>query len=485
MAGVSVDRLYEIMLHLSTRSLGFFLDHVCINSSPKPNRWGAIRDRWQTDLINKKIPIFEALAFPERVYNGPWSAATLLARGHDKTSLEGRLATWLLLASRRQIHGYILAADKDQGRLVLQSMIDESRLNPWYAPQLTFTKDTAAGPGGSFEVIPADAGSAFGLRANCIIVDELTSWRKPRAREVWDAVISGSEKISPRIVSVLSNSGTYPGWQYDVVEAIKKNKDYVYTSIPGHSASWMSKERVAELRKMLPESEARRVYDNVWIPAGADNDYLREEEIAACRDASLHYRLRRKPLVANHVASIDYGPKRDRTVMCVGHQDESGRTIIDRMDVLQGSPEAPVHTDRVWGWVTDVYGGFKPLEYVVDPSGMNGVIEKMTASGLPVREFTPRGGAGNFEIAQALRASIASQNVRWYPGCGKLGDSDLESELAHIITKMMPYGFRIDHRHGQHDDRAVALGMLLCRASEYPWALETRGTKVTPLVLKG
>ena len=348
-------------------------------------------------------------------------------------------------------------------------MQDEAKLNPWYVDALSFTRDGVTGPGGSFEVIPADAGSAFGLRPNVLIVDEISNYRKPSAKDVWSAVISASEKVQPRIVDILSNAGFIPSWQHDVFEAIKTNPDYIFTNIPGQSASWMSPDRIVELSKMLLPTEVRRVFFNEWQAVGAEHDYLHAHEIAKCRDESLLYRLRRKPLVTNYVASIDYGPKRDRTVMTVGHQDTQGRTIIDRMDVVQGSPDAPVHTDVVWNWITDVAIGFSPKEYIIDPSGMNGVIERMVSSRLPVKEFTPRGGAGNFELAQALRGAVASANVLWYPGCGRLGEDDLESELAHIITRLMPYGFRIDHTHGKHDDRAVSLGMLLCRTPEYPW----------------
>lgn len=493
-----IHKVYQVHRHYSKLSLRYFLDAVVINSSPKPMRWGAVRESWQDDLINRKIGPFEALAFPERCYKGsdgqlrytpegtpsPWSFADFCPRGHDKTSLEGRLASWLLFASRRKIHGYILAADRDQGALVLQAMQDEASLNEWLACDLKFTRNKVSGPGGDIEIVPADAASAFGFRGNFYVADEWANWSSTaKARELWSAVYSGTEKMNPRILGIVSNAGRNFTWQREFYDKILSDPDFVHTSLDGPKASWMPPERIARLMANMPPAEARRLFLNKWIDPGEDYDFLSAAEIAACRDVSLGYRLRRKPLVTNHVASIDYGPKRDRTVCCIGHQDAAGVTIIDRFDTMQGSPENPVPTTAVRDWIIDIQKGFTPREYVVDSYGLSGVLEWMQSQHLPYKEFTARGGTGNFELAQTLRAAVASANVRWYPGCGKLDDDTLESELSQIIVKKMSYGFRIDHESNKHDDRAVALGMLLCRTPEYPWAPEVKAVPVKPLVL--
>jgi hypothetical protein len=104
------------------------------------------------------------------------------------------------------------------------------------------------------------------------------------------------------------------------------------------------------------------------------------------------------------------------------------------------------------------------VEWVVDPYQMLFLIEALRRQGLNVFEYAARGGAGNFEIAQALRSYVASGLLRWYPGCGL----DLADELCNLVCKRMSYGFRIDHTATRHDDQAVALGQFLVRSSEYP-----------------
>jgi hypothetical protein len=67
-----------------------------------------------------------------------------------------------------------------------------------------------------------------------------------------------------------------------------------------------------------------------------------------------------------------------------------------------------------------------------------------------------------------LRSLITGGAVQWYPGCGRIEVADtLETELSRLVTKKKDYGFRIDHETSQHDDRAVALGMLLVRINEH------------------
>ncbi|MHA4875219.1 hypothetical protein, partial [Enterococcus faecium] len=59
---------YRALDRLSSRSLARHLDHVVINSSPEPAAWGTVREPWQDDILRHKVPLFEALAFPDRPF---------------------------------------------------------------------------------------------------------------------------------------------------------------------------------------------------------------------------------------------------------------------------------------------------------------------------------------------------------------------------------------------------------------------------------
>lgn len=450
---------YRALDRLSSRSLARHLDHVVINSSPEPAAWGTVREPWQDDILRHKVPLFEALAFPDRPFPAAPFFCDVLPRGHDKSSLEGRLATWLLLYSKRDIQGYVLAADKDQGALLVQAMRDEAKLNPWIDEKLVFTRNVVTGPSGFVEVLPADAGSAYGLRGNLYLIDELTNWKKPKAKEVWQAVLSGFGKVVPTVAGILTNAGYLGSWQHAVIESLKTDRLWRHYEAPGPLASWMSPEVIASLRaKLASPAEGRRLYDNRWINAAEDVDYLTREEVLACFDESLTYRLRGDRRVTNYIASIDYGPKKDRTVCLIGHR-EGSKAVIDRLDVW----DRPCQPSEVLSWVKEVEPRFRPVEWVIDPYQMLSNIETMRKEGLNVHEFNARGGAGNFEIAQALRAFASTAALRLYPGAGV----QLVDELSNLVCKKMSYGFRIDHDNTRHDDQAVAIGQFLVRSHEY------------------
>lgn len=451
---------------LAPRSLAYYLEHVVINANPEPRRFGLIAEPWQRELIGRKVPMLEGLA-GVRPHAGPWSFCDILARGHDKTSLEGRLATWLLLASRRPIQGYILAEDKDQGALVLDALATEARLNPWVDAQLRIVKNEVTGPGGKVEVVPADAGSAYGFRGNLFIFDEFCNWRKPKCKDVWTAVDSGTEKITPRVLGVVSNAGYYGSWQHAVYERFCADPDFQIWDKKGQLASWMSPERVAALKARLPAAEGRRLFDNYWIDVGEDAGYLTVAEAQACVDPSLPYRMFRQAGVDNYVLIVDYGPKRDRTVFLVAHADPTGRVVVDRIDVLTGT----VAVEAVQQRIDTLIRLFAPARIVIDPYQMLGVIEGLRRRGQPVEEVKFRGGTLNHELCECLRTAVSHRRVAWYPGAGSLGaDDTLETELGRLVTKRKEYGFRFDHEATGHDDRAFCLALAIHQCPGIPAA---------------
>lgn len=449
--------LYRIHDTLSARSLSYYLDAVVLRSSPEPRAWRLIREPWQDALVASKVPLFRGLAGHAPMPEKPWSFCDLLPRGHDKSSLEARFVSWLLAYARRPIEGYIFAADRDQGALLLQAAKDELALNPWLAARVEPYRNELRGPGGTVSVVPADAGSAYGLRGNLFIADEFTNWFKPGAKDVWRAVMSGAAKVNPTVVGVLSNAGYLGSWQHDVWKDMCADPLWRTYAAPGPMASWMDEETIASLRrKLVSQAEGRRLFENSWVNAAEELDYLTALEVEACFDPLLTYRFTPAPNARRvpHVVALDYGPKRDRTCGVVGHRcPVTRRAVVDRMDVWTG-PCAP---SEVWDWVQEMERAFRPNRYIIDPYQMLGVIENMQAARMPVYEWEPRGGAGNARIAQSLRTAVAGKVLALYPGAGH----QLVTEIAQLVVRKMGYGFRIDHLSSKHDDQAVTLGMFL------------------------
>lgn len=463
-------------------SLPAYLDQIVIPSSPEPKRYRDVADGWQNELLGPQIPAIEHLAGLRPDYAGPMRFMNILARGHNKSSLEAWIVAWLLIASRRTIHGYVLASDSDQGQLILQALDDFLKLNDWLAEQISVCKTTVKGPAGDVTVLPRDARSAMGLRGNFYIADEFVHWERQKE---WTSLVTGLRKVTPCVFVALSNAGLLGSWQHEAFEEAKREDEWVVFHRHGTLASWLDAGGLARDRRLVPPSEAERLFDNHWIDPAAEHDYLRRGELRACADLGkdLIYRLRREYGVDNYVASIDYGARRDRTAMCVMHQDKDRRLIIDRLDVWQGKPGSPdlrVQVDDVEKWVDDVQKSFAPVCWTIDPHQMESTIQKMHRRGLPVEEFKSRGGAGNFEMAQHLRAIVVDQILTWYPHAGDLMVVDkrtgitirdtLEDELASLRVKKMPYGYRFDHENQKHDDRAVAIGMAALAAVKHPAA---------------
>lgn len=452
----------------SRLSLAYYLQNVTINCAPEPRAFGQVMEPWQRELLAPKIPMFEALAgVSTKPHVGPWSFCDILARGHDKTSLEGRLATWLLLASRRHIQGYILAEDRDQGALVLDAMDVETKLNPWVRRQLKFTRNEVRGPGGVIEVVPADAGSAYGFRGNLFIFDEWANWKKPKCRDVWRAVYSGTEKIQPRVLGVVSNAGYLGSWQHGYYQGFKKNPDFVVWDKRGQQASWMDRARVDRLKEGESQAEGRRLFDNEWIDIGEDNGYLSREDALKCVRANLKLRMIRESGVGNYVLVVDYGPRRDRTVFCIAHLNADAETVIDRMDVMV----APTSIDEVRKRLATLMRAFRPARIVIDPYQTLGLIEELREQQQPVEEVEFRAGKLNGELAVTLRTAVSHQQVLWYPKCGALGEKgedDTETELARLVTKQKAYGYRFDHDSTNHDDRAFCLALAIHHCLQLP-----------------
>ncbi len=241
---------------------------------------------------------------------------------------------------------------------------------------------------------------------------------------------------------------------------------YVYEA-PHRLASWMSDERINDLRRMLPRGLAKRLYDNIWVDAAEDCQFVTREEVQACVDNALVYRNRGISSHSPYYAAIDYGPVRDRTVMCVLHMEE-GRIILDRMDAIQGSSERRVPISLIEDWIDEIRKAFPNCNFVVDPYSLEGTIQKYQGL-VEMERFEARGGKANYEMAANLRNLLVNGKMSFYPRAGELylpdgRCEDIVDEISEVSIKPMAYGYRIINDGHTHDDRTVALGMAALQA---------------------
>lgn len=434
-----------------------YLQHVMIDRAGEPCRFRDVAEPWQWALASRMIPALDSVAGVRIGYRGPRSFWFTLPRGHDKTSLIGRLCSWLLAFTRVPLRAVAAASDRDQAGFIAEFMQTEARLNPWMSGMLRFGAWHVEGAHGSrLRIISADDRSSFGLKEDFMVLDELTHW--PR-RGLWDTLVSGREKRPGSVLVVITNAGLLGSWQREVFELAKQSPDWYVYEAPGQLAGWMDRAKVDELRKLVPAPLAKRLYDNQWITPGEDDGFVTWDEAQRCVDPSLAYRSHGVKEHTPYVASLDYGPVRDRTVLCVVHQ-ESERVVVDRMDVYQGSREHRVPVTMIEDWMLEVEERFHHPMWVVDPYNLEGTLQRFEGH-LSLIRFEPRAGKTNHQLAATLRNLVMRQQVAWYPGAGEVGQrgDDLTREMAEVTLEQKPYGFRISHEGNRHDDRVVALGM--------------------------
>lgn len=263
---------------LSRRSLRSYLQIVKIDSQPQPRPLGKVADPWQwNELYNPLIPPLEYLCSSDEErktkpdYTGPWNFWSTLPRGSDKTSSIGRFCNYLCVFGRRDVplRISVAAADKNQAKLVRNAMETEARLNPWFERYIKINKYDASGPGGNLQILSADAGSAYGLGDDVIICDELTHWP---AEDLWVAMTSGAIKRLHNLLVVITNAGYKGTLQHRALLEAKKSTNWRVYDEPGYKASWTSKEKLADMKRLIIAScgsmhEVNRLIDNMWISA--------------------------------------------------------------------------------------------------------------------------------------------------------------------------------------------------------------------------
>jgi hypothetical protein len=458
----------------SQRGFLHHLRHLVVDSSPEPARFSTVARHWQWEQAARLAPILEdVMGVAEgRSYDGPRCFWRTLARGHDKTSSLGRLCNYALMYSRRRLEIDVAAADRDQAALLTEAMWKESELN-WFKDRLKFMKGEVRGPGGRVNVLTADAPTAAGRKPDILICDEITHWG---GKALWDMLYSGLSKRPHALCVVITNAGVRDTWQWDIKEMAKTQpRRWEVYEAPGRLDTWMSESDLAADRLLLTPSEARRLLDNVWVDPAEESGFLSREDLEECErlgvELGLSYALRGRP-GAEYWAGIDYGPKRDRTGLSVLHQRPSGLIVVDRLDVWQGSPGAPVLIADIRAWVRAAREDFPGLSLIVDPYQLDEMCQDLGRS-MRVERFEARGGKGNYEMAEALRSLVVNRSIAWYPGAGSLEMpdgtvEDIKKELLSLITRPMSYGYRFDHEATKHDDRAVAVGMAAWRLLQGP-----------------
>lgn len=472
---------YALAAAESSVSARAYLNHVVINSDPAPMRFADLAEPWQWARAAYILPALESVTGHSHHYFGPRNIWETMPRGHDKTSFIGRMMNWVLCFSKRKnLRCLVAAKDAEQANILKDCMSTEAQYNPWFGKNLRFHQKIVLGPCGKLQIATADALGLFGHGIDIFVMEEITHWEDVLGQQVWTALWSGRRKRPSSIVLVLSNAGFLESWQDKIFQMAKGDPDWLIYEAPGILASWMNKEALDKDRLYLPPAEATRLLDNIWIDPAKENSYLTRVEVMACETLATSKGLTPASTLdpaLEYILSVDYGPKRDRTAICLGHQLPSQELIVDRFWVWEGRnyPGGEVPIQDIRELIEATRGEAPWLWLVVDPYQMKELVQ-FYKNHLPVEEFEARGGKSNFEMAECLRTQVVNRTLLWPPGIAdiEVGSGPglvvegIRDELPRLILKHMAYGYRFDHTSGRHDDRACALGMMCVAAFNRP-----------------
>ena len=390
------------------------------------------------------------------------------ARGFDKTSgLAGIALAAMLCQLPAASRLYGLAADKDQGRLLVDAIAGFTRRTPELAGAVTVDSYKATCPNASvLEVIPADAASAYGLRPSFLIVDELAQWATTAGpRELWEATTTAMAKVPGARLVVLTSAGDPAHWSRAILDHALDDPLWHVHEVPG-PPPWADPDRLAEQRRRLPESSWRRLFLNEWT---SPEDRLTSlDDLRQC--VTLAGPL--PPAVGvRYVVGVDLGVKNDRTVAAVCHgetiYDSRGRVagvrvVLDRLQVWAGTRQHPVELADVEAWLIEAATAYGAVP-IVDPWQAVLLVQRLRDRGVWATEFAFTAQSVG-RLATTLHTQIRSHLL------ALPDDPDLIDELANVRLKetATPGVLRLDHDAGRHDDRAIALGLACIALLERP-----------------
>lgn len=436
-------------------------------------RWGAAAQDFQWE---------DARAVLDPESETPYSFLTR-GRGGAKTGdLAGIAVAAMLEQAPAGARLYGLAADRDQGRLLLDSITGYRDRTHALRGKLDIGGWRVAVPrrNVTLEILAADAPGAWGLRPYLTIIDELAQWpTTPGARTLFEAVTSAAAKIPAARMVCLTSAGDPAHWSHKVREHAREDDLWRLHEVPG-PAPWLDEKRLAEQRRRLPESSYRRLFLNEWT--AAEDRLTSIDDLRACVTLD-------GPLAPDerwrYVVALDLGITNDRTVACVAHaepivvrtaeerlawgrlvneQVTGHRIVLDRIEVWQGSRKAPVQLDGVEEWIDTSARSYGRARVVVDPYQAVGMAQRLRSRGLQVTEHH-FGQASNGRLASTLHLLLRNRAL------ALPDDPDLLDELLNVrLRETTPGVMRMDHDPDKHDDRAITLALAAVHLLERPAA---------------
>jgi phage terminase large subunit-like protein len=382
-------------------------------------------------------------------------------RAAAKTADAGAMATAAMVTQAQPgARLYALAADRDQGALLLDSIRGFADRTPGLQGLLEISayRVSVPGTGVRLEILSADAASSWGIRPYFLIIDELAQWAEtPNARKLFEAARSAAGKVNGRML-ILTTPGDPTHFAYDVLEHARRDPLWLVHEVPG-PVPWLDPERLEEQRRALSDSSYQRLHLGQWV--AAEDRLTTLEDLAAC--ATLDGPLEPTPGI-RYAIGVDIGITHDRTAIAVCHTEPvyrdasqheilTHRVIVDRVQCWSGSRDNPVQLSAVQDVLDMTARRYRHATVVIDPYQAIGMSQELRRRGIRVEEFTF--SASSTGLLGATLHQLFRNHAIVLPK-----DPELIAELGRVrLRETSPGVVRLDHDPGEHDDRAIAIAL--------------------------
>lgn len=389
--------------------------------------------------------------------------------GSKTTDLAGIAIAVLLDQAPSAARCYVVAADRDQARLLLdaaEGMVDRTpgldrvlKVDAW--------KVTNERNGATLEVLAADGASTWGLRPFFVVVDEIGNWPEHRNhRKVWEGLISAWPKVPDGRLVAMTSAGEPSHFSYRIREQALKAEGWRVSEMPG-PVPWLAEADLEELRGELLPSAYDRLVLNEW--SDSEDKLTTRDAVVECVGHDGRIAPKDK---TNYIIGLDLGFVNDATVAVLAHAElvdihetdiadaaDVGytferRVVVDWVQRWHGTRRRPVKLAQVEEWVRGAAGLYnRPrTKIVVDSHQALGLVERLRADRFDAIDVPVTSKVQN-EVATILYRLLENRLL------DLPDDDELIEELATVKLVRTHLGLRIDHDSGRHDDHAFALGL--------------------------
>jgi len=408
-------------------------------------RWGEAATRWQRAdaeaILDTAGPRLHFLTRP---------------RGASKTTDLAAVAIAALVAQLpTRSRSYAAAADRDQAALLLDAIAGFVSRTAGLAGALAVEtwKVTATQTQATLEVLAADEASSWGLRPHLLIADEFAAWKTTTGpQRFWRALFSALPKVPASRLAILTTAGEPSHPSYALLERARRSPTHWRVSEIEGPSPWLAPSDLEEQRAGLPEWEYERLHLNRWTES--EDRLTNVGDLAACvtLDGPREWQPGRR-----YALGLDVGLKQDRTVLAVCSTDAATRMTValDRIAVWEGSRREPVSLDAIEAAVLEAWRSYEHPPLIADPWQSAQLCQRLRAKGVRVVEF-PFTAQSVSKLALRLHGAIRDHAL------ALPDDEPLLDELRNVrLRETSPGVYRLDHDHGRHDDRAIALALTL------------------------